>query len=66
VSRADELLAVIAAEVEAHRSEIDADDGLCTVGLIVKLDRQGHPLHIIWRPESQRQIGRTAASRVRA
>jgi hypothetical protein len=51
--------ALLAAELEARRAQIDADDGLCTIGLIVKLDEKtGAPRQIIWRPESQRRIGR--------
>ncbi len=55
-SRTDAIKAAIDAELEARRTQIDGDDGLCTVGLIVKLDQYGLPLHIIWRPESQRQL----------
>jgi hypothetical protein len=56
VSRTDTLLEVIRAELEAHRSEIDRDDGLSTVGLIIKMDARGLPGLVIWRPESQRKV----------
>ena len=59
MTRTDALKAAIDAELEARRGQIDADDGLCTVGLIVKLDEKtGAPRQIIWRPESQRRVGR--------
>jgi hypothetical protein len=59
MTRTDALLLAITAELEARRTQIDGDDGLCTVGLIVKLDEKtGAPRQIIWRPESQRRVGR--------
>lgn len=58
-SKCDALLAAVAAEIEGRRGQIDGDDGLCTVGIIVKLDEKtGAPRQIIWRPESQRKVGR--------
>lgn len=57
-SRTDALMAAITAEIEARRAQIDGDDGLVTVGVIVKLDEKtGAPRQIIWRPESQRRVG---------
>lgn len=59
MSRTDAIKAALLAELEARRGQIDGDEGLVTIGLIVKLDEKtGAPRQIIWRPESQRRVGR--------
>lgn len=57
MTRTEALIVAILAELEARRAEVDADDGLSTVGVIVRMDqRTGLPGLVIWRPESQRQL----------
>lgn len=57
MTRTEALIAAVQSELEARRAEVDADDGLVSVWLIVKMDqRTGMPGMVSWKPESQRKL----------
>lgn len=56
-TRTDAIIAEITRELRARSAEIDAEHGLSSVSLIVKLDRKtGRPGEVLFRKESQRRV----------
>lgn len=57
MTRTEALIAVLLAELEARRAEVDADDSLSAVTMIVRMDHKTRtPSLVVWRPESQRVV----------
>jgi hypothetical protein len=57
MTRTEALIAALADELRGRSKEIDADDGLRSVSVTVKLsERTGKPAMILYRPESHRAL----------
>lgn len=56
MTRTDALIAALSEELRARSREIDADGGLRSVSLTVKLSDRGEPVMVLYRPESHRML----------
>jgi len=57
MTRTDLVLRAVAAEIERHRGELDADLSLRSVGVRVMLNaRTGQPWRVLWEPRGEREL----------